>query len=143
MPDYLENEEFEWDDEIEVDSQFVLLEPGDYDFTVTKFERGRSKKGNKKAILTLLVSDGNRKTTIRDDISMLKTAEWKISEFFRSVGLKKHGEKLKMRWNEVTGLTGRCSVSQREYENKNGNMVKTNDIERYLDPIIDDDGVDW
>ena len=129
------NEEFDWDDEIQEDSQFTLLEPGDYDFTVTNFERGVSKAGNKKATLSLDVTDGVRSTKITDDISLLKTAEWKISEFFRSVGLKKHGEKLKMRWNDCVGLSGRCTVSIREYDKKDGSTGKINNIDTYLDPV--------
>lgn len=132
MADYIE--EFDWDDEIEEDGQFTLLPEGEYEFEVKKFERGRSKAGNKKAMLTLKVYNDSISTTIEDNISLLKTAEWKISEFFRSVGLKKHGEKLKMRWNETPGLKGRCSVTVREYEKKDGSMGKINDIERYLDP---------
>lgn len=140
MPNY---EEFDWDDEIQEDSQFTLLEPGNYDYKVTDFKRGVSRNGNKKAELTLEVGDKNHKTIIKDNISLLKTAEWKISEFFRSVGLKKHGEKLKMRWNDVTGLTGRCSVTQREYEKKDGSTGRINDIERYLDPVKEVEDVDW
>lgn len=140
--DYIEAEEFDWDDEIENDSKFTLLEPGDYDFKVTNFERGRSKKGNKKAILTLEVTNGKVKATITDDISLLKTAEWKICEFFRSVGLRKSGEKFRMPWNKVVGLTGRCSIIQYEYPRKDGTYGKANDVDTYLDPV-GDSGVDW
>ena len=36
-----EEREFGWDDEIENDSEFQILPDGDYNFTVTGFERGR------------------------------------------------------------------------------------------------------
>lgn len=133
------NEEFDWEDYVEEDSKFVLLEPGEYNFTVKKFERGTSRQGNKKATMTLEVGDGNQTTIVKDDISLLKTAEWKISEFFRSVGLKKHGEKVQMRWNETVGLSGRCSVSIREYEKRDGSTGKINDIDTYLDPPTKDE----
>ena len=37
----------EWDDEIEKDDAFQLLEPGDYKFTITNFERSRYEGGQK------------------------------------------------------------------------------------------------
>lgn len=36
-----EEREFGWDDEIENDNEFQILPDGDYNFTVTGFERGR------------------------------------------------------------------------------------------------------
>ena len=36
-----ENHEIGWEDVIEKDSQFELLDPGDYSFKVESFERGR------------------------------------------------------------------------------------------------------
>ena len=58
---------FDWNDTIENDSSFVLLPAGDYDFTVTKFERARHQPGPNsklppcnKAVLTLEVTDGQR-----------------------------------------------------------------------------------
>ena len=39
--------ELNWDDEISQESEFTLLEDGDYDFEVTKFERGRSNGSEK------------------------------------------------------------------------------------------------
>ena len=60
MADYQNNNMFlDWDDAIESDGQeFVILEEGDYNFTVTDFERGRFPGGTKippcnKAALTL------------------------------------------------------------------------------------------
>ena len=39
-----EEREFGWDDEIENDNEFQILPDGDYNFTVTGFERGRDRK---------------------------------------------------------------------------------------------------
>ena len=58
-----EEREFGWDDEIENDNEFQILPDGDYNFTVTGFERGRHQGSAKlppcnKAIITLNVADG-------------------------------------------------------------------------------------
>ena len=46
MAEYMERE-LDWDDEIERESDFVLLPEGDYDFTVTGFERARHEGSEK------------------------------------------------------------------------------------------------
>ena len=56
-----EEREFGWDDEIENDNEFQILPDGDYNFTVTGFERGRHQGSAKlppcnKAIITLNVA---------------------------------------------------------------------------------------
>jgi hypothetical protein len=50
--------EYSWDDQIEKDSEFILLPEGDYDFEVMSFERGRHAGSDKlppcnKAILAI------------------------------------------------------------------------------------------
>lgn len=61
---------FNWDDEIEKESEFVLLPEGTYNFEVIKFERGNHNGSDKlppckKAILTIKIF-GNKgeETTI-------------------------------------------------------------------------------
>lgn len=49
--------------------------------------------------------------------------------FFTCIGQRKHGEKLKMNWNEVVGARGRAKIGHREY---NGNIY--NDIKRFYAP---------
>ena len=129
-----------WDDEIESDgSDFTLLDEGDYDFVVKKFERGRFDGSDKmsacpKAILTLQVGDGENQTTVIENLFLNRKAEWKISSFFRSIGLKKHGEKLRMDWNKVVGASGRCRVFVDEFEsNKTGKVLKNNKIDKFYD----------
>lgn len=128
-----ENEFFDWDDEISCDDEFTLLPEGEYDFTVKSFERGRSKKGAPMAIVNLEIQSNFGKTIITDNIVLMKKLEWKISSFFRSVGLKKHGEKVNMRWLDSIGCSGRCRVIQDEYEDSKGNKRKNNKISRYYD----------
>lgn len=92
----------DWDDAIENDGQeFVILPEGDYNFTVTDFERGRFPGSAKipacnKATLTLQVNTADGIAAIKTDLILYRSLEWRISAFFRCIGQKKHGERLVM-----------------------------------------------
>ena len=85
----MDNNIMDWGDVIESDGQeHKVLPEGDYDFTITKFERGRFPGSPKippcnKAILTLSVNG----ITIKTDLILYKTLEWKLAAFFRSIGM--------------------------------------------------------
>ena len=75
MADYLNNNAgMDWDDAIENDGQeFIILPEGDYNFTVTDFERGRFPGSAKmspcnKATLTLQVKTEDGIASIRTDL---------------------------------------------------------------------------
>ena len=140
MADYQNNNMFlDWDDAIESDGQeFVILEEGDYNFTVTDFERGRFPGGAKippcnKAALTLQVKTPDGVAICRTDLLLYKTMEWKLSAFFRCIGQKKHGERLVMDWNRVIGSRGRAHFKPRAYTDRDGNERQANDLDRFYD----------
>ena len=88
----------DWDDIIETDGQeFVLLPDGEYNFTVTNFERGRFPGGAKipacnKATITAQVETPQGVAIVKFDLLLYRTLEWRISAFFRRIGQKMHGE---------------------------------------------------
>ena len=59
--------------------------------------------------------------------------EWKLAGFFRSIGQKKHGERLVMNWNKVVGAQGRARFKPRNYINRDGEERQTNDLDRFYD----------
>ena len=69
------------------------------------------------------------------NLFLLKRFEWKLCQFFTSIGLRQHGEKLRMNWAAVTGKTGRCRITKRTYKDKNGADRETNDLDEFLDPL--------
>ena len=138
----MENEKnmfLDWDDAIESDGQeFVTLEEGDYNFTVTGFERGRFPGGAKipacnKASLTLQVRTADGIAVIHTDLLLYRSLEWRISAFFRCIGQKKHGERLVMDWNKVIGSRGRAHFKPRTYTDRDGNERTANDVDRFYD----------
>ena len=132
--------ELNWDDEIEKESDFILLPEGDYDFTVTAFERARHQGSEKlppcnKAIVTLTVEAAEGTANIKYNLFLHSKTESLLSAFFCAIGQKKHGEKLKMNWNAVIGSKGRCKIGIHTWKNSNtGEEMKSNEVKRFYDP---------
>lgn len=109
--------EFNWDDEIFNDSNFVELPEGDYDFTIDHYERGRSQGSDKIPASNMAIvyfnirSADGQDVTIKENYILHTKMEWKLSELFCGVGLKKKGERLRMNWNALPGLSGRALIS--------------------------------
>jgi len=133
------NAGMDWDDTIENDGQeFIILPEGDYNFTVTNFERGRFPGSAKmsacnKATLTLQVNTPDGIATVFTDLILNRLVEWRISAFFRCIGQKKHGERLVMDWNKVVGSRGCAHFKPRTYKDKDGNDRQVNDCDRFYD----------
>ena len=132
-----------WDDEVEEGSPFVLLPAGDYPFVVVNFERGIYEKPTNyeskvpancpMAIVTIEVTapDG-QKTTLTEKLFLYKKMQWKINQFFTSIGAPKSADgKVKMNWNMVLGSHGTAKIIINDYkdrktgEDKQGNRIDT------------------
>ena len=139
MTDINQNMFLDWSDIIENDgTEFITLDEGDYNFTVTGFERGRFPGGTKipacnKASLSLQVETEKGVVNVRLDLLLYKTMEWKLSAFFRCIGMKKQGEKLSMNWNGIVGSKGRGHFNTRTYTDRDGNERTVNEIDRFYD----------
>ena len=139
MSEEMKNGALDWNDTIETDDQeYVIIPEGEYFFTVKSFERGRYKGGEKipacsEAVLKLEITTNDGPVTIMDRLKLHKSMEWKLSQFFRAIGQKKHGEKLVMDWTKVPGATGRVKLKPRKYKKDDGTEGTTNNIDKYLD----------
>lgn len=130
--------ELGWDDEIEKESDFALLPEGDYDFTITGFERARHEGSEKippcnKAIVSVHIESPEGSTTIYHNLFLHSKCEGWLSAFFISIGQKKHGEKLRMNWNNVIGAKGRCKVYIDKWD-RNGEKMQNNKIRKFYEP---------
>ena len=117
------------------DGGFTLLPEGDYDFTVSKITRGRYEGSDKmpacnSVTVELTVWGPQDKTTITERFFLVKKFEWKLSQFFLSIGLKKHGEQLVMRWN-IEGMRGKCKVYIDCYKKNDGSDGQSNKIKKF------------
>lgn len=132
--------ELGWEDEISNDGEeFVILPLGDYDFEVKKLERARFEGSEKMApcnmaILSIEISGEAGKSTVRHNLLLNTKMEWKICEFYISIGLKKRGEPLKMAWGKVVGSKGKCKVGIRKWVNKFGVEMESNEITKFYEP---------
>lgn len=106
--------ELGWEDTIAKDGgDFEPIPEGDYNFTIEKFERGGSSGSGKlpacnMAIVYFRVQ--GREVTIRENYILHESLEWKLSELFCGVGLKKKGEVFRMNWSALPGKTGRAKI---------------------------------
>ena len=134
--------ELDWNSEIENEgSEFVVAEPGDYEFTVTGFERSRFQGSAKmppcnQAKLTIRIdipgSDGI--CEIKHNLFLHSKTEWKLCEFFTAIGQRQSGQRVAMNWNAVIGSRGRCKVSKRSFESREGKTMWANDIDKFYAP---------
>jgi len=130
--------ELNWDDTIERDGggEFVLLTPGDYNFTVTKFERARYAGSqnlppcNQAKLEITIHSPEHGDVIVFHNLFLHTKTEGLLSAFFTAIGQKKKGEPLRMNWNTVVGSKGRCKIGHYKYT-KDGRELVTNQIERF------------
>ncbi|EOR24997.1 phage protein [Niallia nealsonii AAU1] len=130
--------ELSWDDEIEKDgSDFIVLPEGDYDFTVTKFERARFAGSAKmppcnQAKLELTVhSPEHGDVIIFHNLFLHTKTEGLLSAFFAGIGQKKKGEKLRMNWNTVIGSKGKLKLEINKFIGNDGNEKTNNQVKKF------------
>ena len=144
------NDEMEilgWDDEVEEGSPFVLLPEGDYPFVVTNIERGVYEKpvGREskvpancpKATVTFeLTAPTGETTTLTENFFLYKKMQWKINQFFYSLGAQKDADgTVKMNWGSVLGSKGTAKVVINPYKDKKtGEDKQNNRIDTFNEP---------
>lgn len=130
--------ELGWDDEIEKDGgDFIVLPAGDYNFTVSKFERGRFAGSAKmpacnQAKLELTVHSPEHGDVVIFHTLLLHTkTEGFLSNFFSGIGQKKKGEKLRMNWNTVIGSKGKLKLKINKFIGRDGTEKENNEVQTF------------
>mgnify|MGYP006954360628 FL=1 len=132
--------EYNWDDEISQDSaELALLPEGEYEFSVTGFERGRYPGGAKlpscpKATVSLRFEGVEGVAVIKHNFFLHSKCEGLLCAFFTCLGMRKRGEPLRMDWPGTVGRTGRAKITVRSYTGNDGREYQTNDVKQFLEP---------
>lgn len=112
--------EIGWDDEVENVPSFVDIEDGEYDFFVDHFERAKVSNDNSKyigqnmaVIYCNIQAPGDPQ--LKTSIIMNTKFQWKLSQFFISIGQMKNEDNAKVRpnWNMIGGSRGRCRIEHK------------------------------
>ena len=118
MSEELKGRELGWDDEIEKGADYVLLPEGEYDFTIESLE------------LKVKVETSEGMCMMNESLLLYDRMQWKLAEFFLSIGAEEVNGKVKMNWNIVPRATGRAIIEQRA-DRKDPNK-KYNHVKKFL-----------
>ena len=128
-----------WTDAIEKDSEERALIPeGNYNARILWIEKGEFHGSAKlsacpKAMITMILDTGETPTPVTVSLLLHRRLEWKLKEFFRSVGRAKPGEAYVMCWDGLEGAKLRVHVGQRKYTDKFGEEHTFNEVDRFID----------
>jgi hypothetical protein len=133
--------ELEWDDEIQHDGEeLVLLPEGEYDFEVVEWTRIRHPGSENmppcyRVTVKIRIKAPEGTAVFSENLFLHTRTEWKICEFFTSIGHRRRGEPMRMNWNSVTGARGRAEISVDSYEPRNGGARRqTNRVRKFINP---------
>lgn len=117
------------------EQEYVLLEPGEYKFTVDSIDYGDFNGSAKlppcgKVTVNIHVDTDNGKAFLNNNFYVCKEAAGLIAAFYKCIGVLKEGQKtFTPDWEATKGKTGIVKTSQREY---NGNMY--NQVDKFIAP---------
>ncbi len=135
MNEEYKGKELGWDDSVEKGSDFILLPEGDYDFVIESFERGRFNGSDKapacpRAELKVRVDTPEGVCIMNESLLLYDKMQWKLAEFFLSIGAEETDGRVKMNWNIVPRATGRATIEIRP--DKNDPSKKYNHVKKFL-----------
>ncbi len=120
------------------EQEYVLLAPGEYEFTVDSVDFGDFNGSDKipacgKVTVNIHVDTDKGKAFLNNNFYVCKEAAGMIAAFFKCIGMIKEGQKtFSPDWDHIKGKKGIVKTSQREYK---GNMY--NQVDRFVAPRKD------
>lgn len=135
MSEDYRGKELGWDEEVCKGDEYVLLPAGDYDYTIESFERGRYEGSDKvppcnRALLKVRVDAPEGSAIMSESLLLYDKMQWKLAEFFLSIGSEEVNGKVKMNWNLVPQASGRATIEIRE--DKKDASKKYNHVKKWL-----------
>lgn len=139
-----DNQVLDWNSTIDADAgkfENILLQPGEYSFMVKNWTQKeyqpRTDSGKippcPMAEMQLEIESDQGTVQVFDNLYLAKNMEWKLAQFFTSIGFATDDGQIQMRWDQIIGKTGRVNIQHREY-----NGTYYNRVEAYLPPLEDD-----
>jgi len=125
--------ELGWDEQIESPNEgdFAIFPNGVYPFVVTGHEKGRFEGSEKlpacNQVIANIEFDGGPlldTTTVRHRLYLHTNMTGLLSQFFRGVNLRKHGDPLVLKWDAVAGRRGWAELGTREHKGKTYQSIK-------------------
>jgi hypothetical protein len=131
--------ELDWDAEIDInaDDSYEALPEGEYNFVVKKIEKLRynPRPGAKlppcNQVKVTLDVNGRE---VNHNLFLHSRCEGMLCAFFKAIGARQDGQRLKMEWNRVTGSTGRCVIGIRKWIGKNNEEREGNEVKKFVMP---------
>lgn len=128
-----------WDEEVDFsnNNEVIVLEPGDYDFTVWKVEHkqypGSARIGEcDQAVVTIQVKSSGGNAFVTERFLLWDTLMWKIASFGRCIGIASSGKHV-MPWSKLAGnYEGRAKIIRDEYTGTDGKVHVNNKVERWI-----------
>ena len=116
------------------EQEYVLLAPGEYEFTVDSVDFGDYNGSDKiPACVNIHVDTDKGRAFLNNNFYVCKEAAGMIAAFFKCIGMIKEGQKtFSPDWDHIKGKKGIVKTSQREYK---GNMY--NQVDRFVAPRKD------
>lgn len=135
MSEDYRGKEIGWDDEVEKGNEYTLIPEGDYDFVVESFERGRYEGSDKvppcnRALLKICVDAPEGTAVMNESLLLYDKMQWKLAEFFLSIGAEEKDDRVKMNWQMVPQSTGRATIEIQP--DRNDPSKKYNHVKKFL-----------
>lgn len=135
MNEAYKGEALDWNDSVEKGMDYILLPEGDYDFVIESFERSMYEGGEKapacpRAELKVKVETPEGICIMNESLLLYDRMQWKLAEFFLSIGAEEVDGRVKMNWNLVPRATGRAAVEIRP--DRKDSTKKYNHVKKFL-----------
>lgn len=124
-----------WDEEVTAESkEYTVLPDGIYPFIIKDaIVKGKTSGKGKlpvcnMATVTITIEFEGKEIKVKDNITLHRSIEWKISQFFESLGMKQKGVPFRPDWNGIVGKTGLAKMHAEE--GSDGNMY--NKVKEYI-----------